>query len=212
MKRLYLSSTVEWPGVAASIYRRIGLKHIRMPFIMTPAEVLEEDMSWLEDERKMLRQAGFDIFDYTITGKSMHTIKEDLSNIDSLYVSGGNEYYFKYQCNQTGFGQFIEDWINSGQPYLGSSAGSQILAPDFSPAMGISSTEVPGIKIDDYKGLGLVDFLVIPHWGGDTFRKQFLHESFEHMYQLGQRLICLNNYEFVEVLGDKYRIIDVRHE
>lgn len=212
MKRLFLASTVEWPGVADSIFRRIGKKSIRMPFIMTPAEVLEEDMSWLEDERKMLREAGFDIFDYSITGKTLDQITSDLQGLDALYISGGNEYYLKYQCNITGFGDFIREWIENGKPYIGSSGGSMVLAPDMSPSLLLTDTHIPGIKIDDYTGLGLVNFLIMPHWGGTEFKEIYLGERKEKMYNTGNQLILLNNYQYVQVIDDKFQIIDVRNE
>ena len=212
MKHLFLASTVEWPGVAKSIYRNLNIKSPRIPFITTPDEVIEEDMSWLEDERKMLRQAGFDLFDYTITDKSLVMIRKDLSNIDALYISGGNEFYFKHQCNVTGFGQFIQEWVNTGKPYLGSSAGSMILAPDMSPATYITDTNIPNMKIADYTGLNLVDFLIMPHWGSAAFRDVYLGERKSRIYEADHRLILLNNYQYIEVVDGKYRIIDVRSE
>lgn len=212
MKRIFLTSTVEWPGVAKSIFARLGNKKIRMPFIYTPAEVQEDDMSWLEGERQMLRDTGFDIFDYTITGKNTASFHKELDDADALYISGGNEFYFKYQCNLTGFGDYILESINQDRPYIGSSAGSMILAPNMSPAINITDTNIPNVSITDHTGLGIVDFLIMPHWGSKEFKDLYLGERKNKMYEANARLILLNNYQYVEIMGDKYRIIDVRRE
>ena len=213
MNHLFLTSTVEWPGVAKSIHQKLGTQKIRMPFILTPAEAPgeSEDMSWLEGERKSLREAGFEIFDYSISNKSSMQIQQDLSNIEALYVSGGNEFYFKQECNQNHFDSFVQEFVNRGKPYIGTSAGAIILAKDLSPLLKIN--DVTHLKQPlDTAGFGIVDFVILPHWGSDIFKTAYLEGNLDILYQTNNQLIALNNFEYIEVVGDKYRIIDVRSE
>lgn len=214
MKHLYLTSAIGIPGVAESVRAKLGRgKLLKTAFITTPVEV--EDMtddSWYQDDKKALTQNGFNIFDYTITGKSGENIRHDLSDIDAMYVSGGNEFYLKQQANKNNFGQFVREFVDSGKPYIGTSAGSIIMAPDMTPALNITDTQNCPEPITDLTGFGIVDFLVMPHWGSDDFKDLYLGERKAKMYSEKWQIILLNNYEYIEVMDDQFRIIDARRE
>jgi len=214
MKHLFLTSSIGTPGVGESIRAKLGHdRPLKTAFITTPIEV--DDMSddtWYQEDRKALIDNGFSIFDYTITGKSESDIHHDLNDIDSIYVSGGNEFYLKQQSNKNNFGQFVKKFVDSGKPYIGTSAGSIIMAPNMSPCLLITDSERCPEPITDHSGFGIVDFLVMPHWGSKEFRSVYLGGRTEKMYQEKWKLILLNNNEYVEVFDDKYHIIDVRNK
>lgn len=214
MKHLFLTSAIGIPGVAESVRAKLGHnKSLKTAFITTPVEV--EDMtddSWYQDDHAALTKNSFAIFDYTITGKTEADIRTDLADIDALYISGGNEFYLKQQANKNNFGQFVKEFVESGKPYIGTSAGSIIMAPDMTPALNITDTNNCPEPITDLTGFGIVDFLLMPHWGSEDFKKLYLGERKEKMYAENWRIILLNNYEYIEVLGDQYHIIDVRRE
>ena len=214
MKHLFLSSAIGVDRVGESIRRHLGHdKKLKTVFITTPVEVEDmSDDSWYQDDRKALRDNGFDIFDYTITGKRDADIRRDLSDIDAMYISGGNEFYLKQQANKNNFGQFVKEFVESGQPYIGTSGGSIIMAPDMAPALNITDTKNCPEPITDLTGFGIVDFLAMPHWGSVDFKDLYLGERKEKLFSEKWRTILLNNYEYVEVLDDQFRIIDVRRE
>lgn len=215
MKHLFLTSTIETIGICASIRSKLGGNHkLKTAFITTPTEPPDEalDLSWLENERVMLSRSGFDTFDYTITGKSLVQIQSDLSKIDVLHIPGGNEFYLKEKSNESDFGDFVKLYVLKGGTYIGSSCGSIIVGTDMTPLLKLSDHDSLKAPLDT-KGFGIVDFTILPHWGSEEFRSRWLNDdSFNYMYQESQKLIALNNYEYVEVLGDKFRIIDVRRE
>lgn len=211
MKHLFLTSAIGIPGVAESIRSKLGHdNHLKTAFITTPVEV--EDMtddSWYQDDRKALTQNGFDIFDYSITGKSESDIRTDLEGIETLYISGGNEFYLKQQSVKNNFGQFVKEFVESGKPYISTSAGSIIMAPDMTPALNITDITNCPEPITDLTGFGIVDFLPMPHWGSDDFKDLYLGERKEKMYAEKWQTILLNNYEYIEVMDDQFRIIDL---
>jgi dipeptidase E len=215
MTHLFLTSSIEIQGIGESIRNRIGHNHaLKTAFIMTPAEgdANQDDLSWVDGERSRLNANNFVTFDYTITGKKIDQIQNDLKDIDVLYVTGGNEFYFKDKCNQSGFKQFVQDFVNSGKPYISSSAGSIIVGHDMSALLNLSDTSKLPQPLD-VTGLGIVDFTILPHWGSDNFKNEWLSKnSFEYMYESKSPLIALNNFEYIEVIDDQYRIIDVRNE
>lgn len=215
MKHLFLTSSIAIVGVGESIRAKLGHnRSLKTVFINTPVEGESDqsDLSWVEEERVGLRKNGFEIFDYTITGKKLDQIKNDLKDIDVLYISGGNEFYLKEKSNESGFETFVHNFVNNGGLYIGTSCGSIIAGHDMTPLLKLSDHNVLSNPIDSV-GYGLVDFTILPHWGSEDFRARWLNEdSFNYMYKDNQQLIALNNYEYVEVLGDKYRIIDERKE
>lgn len=212
MKRLFLTSSVGTKGVAESIYHKLKTnKKLKTAFITTPVETdLEKaDLSWLEEDRDALNSAGFITFDYTITGKSLEQIIIDLQNIDILYISGGNEFYFREKCTETNFDSFVHDFVNKGGIYIGTSCGSIIAGTDMSPTLQLNDLQALTKPVETH-GFGLVDFTILPHWGSQEFKERYAsNETNKNMYQEQFALIALNNNQYVEVKDDRYQIIDV---
>ncbi len=215
MTHLFLTSSVGIPGVGESIRASLGHhKKLKTFFITTPVEgdSDQSDLSWVDEDRLGLNKNDFLTFDYTITGKSLSQIKSDLSDIEVLYISGGNEFYLKEKSNESGFEEFVHAFVEKGGVYIGTSCGSIIAGSDMSPIQQLSDLATLSNPVDT-RGFGLVDFTILPHWGSDNFKERWLSkESFDLMYKTKSPLIALNNYEYVEVIDDQYRIIDVRNE
>jgi len=127
MKRLYLASSID--KTAKGIAENIGKKNLKLAFITTAAEVEKPPFDWLENDRNGLVQAGFDLFDYTITGKTKKDFDKDLDGVDVIHVNGGNTFYLLQQSRKTGFYSWIMNAVNKGKIYSGSSAGSIIAGP-----------------------------------------------------------------------------------
>ncbi len=215
MHHLFLTSSIAIEGVGESIRARLGHNNpLKTVFINTPVEgeIDQSDLSWVEEERVGLNKNGFVTFDYTITDKVLAQIKADLADIDILYISGGNEFYLKEKINESGFGSFVKDFVDKGGLYIGTSCGSIIVGNDMSALQKLSDLDKLSKPID-CKGLGLVNFTILPHWGSSDFRDRWLSkESFDVMFNPSTPLIALNNYQYIEMQGDSWQIIDVRKE
>jgi len=215
MKHLFLTSSIAIEGVGESIRVKLGHdKPLKTVFINTPVEgeVDQSDLTWVDEERVGLNKNGFITFDYTITGKTLAQIKTDLKDIEVLYISGGNEFYLKEKSNESGFETFVKEFIENGGLYVGTSCGSIIMGTDMTPLQKLSDLTTLTKPIDT-TGYGLVNFTILPHWGSEDFRTRWLNdESFALTYKENIKIIALNNYEYVEVMGDKSRIIDIRSE
>jgi len=209
MERLFLTSSVS--GVVKKIARQIGTKArgMRLAFIDTAAEVEEGDKWWLRDDRAALADVGFDVFDYTVTGKAAHNVRKDLARVDAIFVSGGNTFYLLQQLQRCNGLSIIRERITGGVLYMGSSAGSIIAGPDIEPVRTIDNA-VKAPKLKDTKGLGLVDFVVFPHWGSDSFRKVYLQERLAHAYTTKHKIILLTDRQYIRVEGEMYRIEEVK--
>lgn len=213
MKRLFLTSAIGTPGVGESIRAKLGHdKKLKTAFITTPIEV--EDMTddqWYRDDRAALTKNGFTFFDYTITDKSSKDLEKDLSSVDAIYIPGGNTNHLLEQSQKSGFIKFVREFTDSGKLYIGTSCGSIIAGPAIPPYLW--GDEVGAPNLTDYSGYSLVNFNLIPHWGSNIFRDAYLGGRMSQIYADSiQPFVLCNDHQYVEVLGDKYRIIDVRNE
>lgn len=210
MKRLFLTSSVNF--VAHDIAKRINKKGLKLAFILTPTEVEEGDLKWLEDDRNALKQAGLELTDYTFTDKTAKEVEEFIKDFDGIYVSGGNTFWLLEKIQQSNAAQVIRDFINSGKLYISTSAGSIIAGPDIYPTYRIDKAE-KAKNLKGYKGLELVDFVVFPHWGNPLpyFKDNYLNHRLEHAYNKDHKIILLTDNQYIIVEDDWYKIVDVRN-
>ena len=208
MKTLFLASNVA--SVISDIVKNIDFSKTnrKLVFINTPAEVYEGEKPWLMEDKESLKKAGFQPFDYTITGKNEKQLRNDLSGIDFVFVSGGNTFYCLEKAKESGFIPVIRDLIlNQGKVYIGSSAGSLIAAPDIAPAANIDDiAKAPSLK--DYKAFNLVDTVVLPHWGSERFRKLYMKTRLEKSYSTNNKIILLTDNQYLYIKDDWYQIVE----
>ena len=176
---LYLTSSV-FP-VARSIYEKINRNNPALAFISTAAEVEEGDLGWLKDSMNSLSEAGFDVTEYTITGKNREQIKSDLSKFEVIFFSGGNQFYLLQKIQETQCAEVIRDLVITGKIYIGESAGSIVAGNNIYSTYYEKDVE-KAPKLKGYEALNLVDFVVFPHWGTDYFRNKYLDFRMRHAY------------------------------
>lgn len=210
MRKLFLTSSVS--DVASHLASKLDLTNDKsLVFITTPVETKDEqsDLSWLKADRQSLVDNGFEVTDYTITGKTSEQLVSDLSFFSYIYISGGNTYYLLLKSLESGFIPVIKDLVNvQGKIYIGTSAGSIIAGPRC-PDYLLADDEVS--KIQNQPGYGLVNFTVLPHWGSETFKEKYLDTRFAIAYRENQvPLILLTDSQYIAVEDDTIAIIDTR--
>ncbi|NYT16168.1 MAG: type 1 glutamine amidotransferase-like domain-containing protein [Methanomassiliicoccales archaeon] len=206
MKQMYLTSSVEF--VASSIGERIGAAGKRLAFVSTAAEVVEDDLTWLNRGRDALVDTGFDVEDYTLTGNMREEIERDLLDFDAIFFSGGNNFYLMEKIQESGSAPTLRKLVEEGKIYIGESAGSTIASSNiYATYMEEDMEAAPNLR--GFEGLGLVDFLVFPHWGSEDFRDRYIGHRMDHAYTSNDRIILLTDYQYVMVQGEMMRIIDV---
>jgi len=207
--RAFLTSSVNM--CAKEVAAEIGKTGQKLAFIYTAAEIDTRDKSWEEDDRQALRDAGFLVTDYTITGKNRKQLANDLSDFDAIYMSGGNSFYLLQQSQKSGFIDVIRDLvIHKGKFYIGTSAGSIVAGPDIYPVYCLDKAE-KAPNIQGYQGFGLVNFCIFPHWGSDHFREKYLHQRLDDAYKTNQvPIVILTDTQYVRVEDDSFSIIETK--
>ena len=208
MKKLYLASSID--VTAGAIAEDIGgdPKKLKLAFISTAAESEKDNKEWLKNDRNGLVKAGFDLSDYTITNKTPQKIDNDLRNADIIHVNGGNTFYLLLQARKSGFDKWIKKAVNNGKIYTGSSAGSIIASPNIE-VLRILEAKIYKEKLKTYDSFGLVDFIVFPHWGSKDFKNSYLNHRVDFAYKPENKILLLNDRQFVKVENDMYKIVEV---
>ena len=177
---------------------------IKLTFIPTAAEVEEGDLQWLKNDKQSLVDAGFQITEFTLTGKDQEEVRQMLNKTDFVFVSGGNTFYLLQEMRKSGFSDLISSYIKKGLIYGGSSAGSLVAGPDISLVKELDDSSLaPELK--DYKGLNLIDVAVFPHWGNDQFHNRY-GKMMKSGYKKGLKIILLTDDQYLLVDQNKYSI------
>ncbi len=207
MKQLFLTSEVNM--VSSDIRKKIKTKNgtLKTAYITTPLERGHEDddLIWSKENQSSMLRAGFEIFEYTITDKRREDLEKDLGECDVIYVEGGSLVHMMNQVRASGFDFFIIDFLNKGGVYIGTSTGSFIAAQDTGPGLSLETYLEEGF---DTKGIGLVNFLVMPHWGTDVFRESYIKMP-KDAYDMKVPMIILNDLQYVWVHGENMHIVDL---
>jgi dipeptidase E len=83
---------------------------------------------------------------------------------DAIHLTGGNTFQFLYWLRRRGLLQRLRNYAEAGGVLVGVSAGAILMTPDITSSAVCGDEPYPGL--DDYAGLGLVDFAVVPHHTG----------------------------------------------
>lgn len=144
------------------------------------------DRTWLYEEYATILDLG--IKEENIT-EYKYQENIDFCDYDAIYMVGGNTFYLLKELRENKLDEKIKKAINNGVIYIGSSAGSIILGKTIETALPYDENLV---KLEDFKGLNVVDGIIIPH----ANRKQEFIEEAKEKYN--DRIIELyDNYGIV---------------
>lgn len=168
----------------------------------------DKELDWHYKNKQQLIDVGFRYDICNIADKTHEQLVHDLSKYEIMYVEGGNTPFLLQQSRMNGFGEYVRERVNGGLIYISTSAGSVIAGP------GISANGRPGkthkdFGVDDPSGFNLVNFVIFPHWGDDDKKSDYQKHKIPQSYQEDYPYILLTNNQYVEVVDDKYRIVDV---
>ena len=211
MKQIVLVSQASFvmQSVAQSLKISAG---DRLVCITTAIETKDsQSLGWFEKDRQSLVQVGFEVTNYTITGKTTEEIKHDLAIYDYIYVSGGDTIHLVEQSHKSGFVDLVKQLVEiEGKTYIGSSAGSIACAPHIPNFYDLSivAENEAGVK-----GYNLVNLVVMPHWGRKDYYDKYIQERLPKVFDLKQHpFFIINDNQYIYMEDDCYKVVDVRGE
>ena len=136
-------------------------------FIPTAANV-EEYKKYMHLTQKAFEHFGYEVENFDVSVFSEEIAKEKLSEAKIVFISGGNTFYLLQELKRKNLTSYLKEKIENGLLYIGESAGSVIAAPDIEYAS-IVDDKTLATELDDYVGLNLVDFYIVPHFKEEPF-------------------------------------------
>ncbi len=132
----------------------------RVLFVPTAANPLPAEMrTFIERDRRKLVEFGFGVEELDLATTARGALERALERTDVLFVEGGTAFYLLEQVRSSGLADLLPSALDRRLLYVGMSGGAMILAPDLEPWLATTTEPAPAST----RGLGLVDFLVLPH-------------------------------------------------
>jgi len=202
MKKMFLASS--FCDVADLLEEFVGekLEAKTVTFIPT-ASLVEEYKGHVENDKNAFYRLGMRVDVLELSTASPEEINRKLKHNDYIFVSGGNSFFLLEQLHQSGAGALIQSEIAKGKVYIGTSAGSIIMAPDITYIETMDDKSKAPL-LQDYTGLHLIDQYPLVHYQDFPFVE--VGEQVYQNYKDKLPLLLLNNQQVLLVDEDKIQI------
>jgi dipeptidase E len=140
----------------------------RVVFVMTAANPMPGDKSWLVDDLRGVKRQGFasmDVVDISSVDSSLYS--KSLEAADVIVFGGGNSYYLMDHLESSGVAEKLPGLLGE-RVYVGISAGSIVAGPDLLVSSHSKSWNSAG-EDPHRPGLGLCDVRLRPHLNNPRF-------------------------------------------
>ena len=163
-------------------------------------------LEYTEKAKNVFKILNLEIIDYTD-----EDLRESLEKCDGIFAGGGNTFLLLNKLYQYSLIDILKNKINSGIPYLGTSAGSNICG------MTIGTTnDMPIVHVKSLEALGIIDFNINPHYLDPIYGFEHMGESREtrinefHKFN-DQFVIGLREGSYLRVEGDDIYLKGLKH-
>ena len=198
--------------LTSSLYESIGLvkkflnkntESKKILFIPTATNI-DEYKKYIHLTQKAFEDFGYEVENFDVSIFSEEIAKEKLSEVKIIFISGGNTFYLLQELKRKNLIPYLKERIENGLLYIGESAGSVIAAPDIEYAS-IVDDKTLATELDDYTGLNLVDFYIVPHFEEEPFVES--SRNTVELYKDKLDLKLINNKEAILVENNNFTII-----
>ena len=172
-------------------------------FIPTATNV-DEYKKYIHLTQKVFEDFGYEVENFDVSIFSEEIAKEKLSQAKIVFISGGNTFYLLQELKRKNLTSYLKERIENGLLYIGESAGSVIAAPDIEYAS-IVDDKTLATELNDYTGLNLVDFYIVPHFEEEPFVES--SRNTVELYKDKLDLKLINNKEAILVENNNFTII-----
>lgn len=204
--RLYLASA------AINVLDRIvpllpQQSRTRTACYITTAGNLDNNPHWIDDEIRAIENADLGVTRIDLAELSRNNVADAFSDCGSIWVGGGNTYLLLQEVRRTGFDDLVIRMIEAGIPYIGTSAGSLILAPNLECIRFAEEHPDLDLTLKSFDGLNVFPLLPLVHFDNPDYHdiySKILAEALEN----NVALITLRDNQFIFVDGENWRVID----
>lgn len=173
-------------------------------YIVTAGNVYDNP-HWIADEVDAIRKTGRAVRQVDLAVLAKGTLVAAFAGCDVIWVGGGNTFYLLQEVKRSGFDEFVTMRIMAGTTYVGTSAGSIILAPNIeSVRFADDPAEAPDLI--SFDGLGLFPLVAFAHFDNPDFKdvyRQILLYALENDVDF----VTLKEKQFIVADGDSWKMV-----
>jgi dipeptidase E len=207
--KLFLASSFEKTAAIFEKKMKAKLKKKNVIFIANAADNHTGDKWWIKADNKTFTDYGAVVLETDLRTISKEEFTYLLEISDIIHFCGGSVLYTISLLKERGFDSLISDYVENNKIiYSGTSAGSMIVAKDLS-LCAFDPEEKPFLeKMKNYTGLGLVDFLIMPHANNADFTEGNV-EMVKRLPKYSQSVIFIYDRQAVWVEDNKLEIVSL---
>ena len=161
---------------------------------------------WAQYEIDTVRNAGFQVKLTDLATLSEATVTAAFQDCEIIFVGGGHTLYLLQEFRRSGFDKLVTRKIAEGIPYVGTSAGSIVLAPDIECVKFADQPE-QAPELTSFKGLNLFPLVPFVHFDHPDFKAHY-REIMAFALDNDVPFLTLNENQFIFVEGDRWRIVE----
>lgn len=135
---------------------------LKWAFIITASKSVP-DVGYLNKHTKRMKALGWDVEEVDLDGKTPDELRKILKNKDAIHMLGGNSFYLLKSIRASGFAKVLNEFLDRGGVYCGSSAGAYVVCPTIEMATWKKPQKFDHHGITDFTALNLVPFLILAH-------------------------------------------------
>ena len=183
-----------------------SVETINAIFITTAANLYQEK-PWMDKDIQDFEDVGFKIQQVDIHTLSESDVKTIISDCEVCIVGGGNTVYLLEEMLEKNMIKLLNDRVNEGMIYVGSSPGAVIAGPDVTMERQLDDRDNPP-QLASYAALNLVDVHILPHWNDEQSNAEYLNKMAVPLQQQ-DTFLTLTDDQAVEVVDRKLKVINL---
>lgn len=200
MKRLFLASEGVDPETLTILRKFIGgsFKGKKIAYVPTAANG-DHYGAWKDGGSiKIVPNLGADFKLIELENCVYQDVYPQVRDADILWIAGGQTGYLLYWFRRSGLDKKLDEILESGTIYVGSSAGSMACSKTQYASEWYLGEPEPGASL--LPGLGLIDFEIYPHY------EEKLLPQIKKLWKKGE-LYLLKDGEVITVVGGKVEVL-----
>ena len=211
MKKMLLASTSTIYGQKYLEYLHDEIKNLfsgckKILFVPYARPSGISHLEYTQKAKNVFKILNLEIIDYT-----NEDLRESLEKCDGIFIGGGNTFLLLDKLCQYSLIDILKNKIDSGIPYLGTSAGTNICGITIG-----TTNDMPIVHVKSLEALGIVDFNINPHYLDPIDGFEHMGESREtrinefHKFN-DQFVIGLREGSYLQVEGDNIYLKGLKH-
>lgn len=180
-----------------------GMKTLFIPTGGNP----EPNLTWIkEDYSIIVNDLKVDIEVYDIEDMTHQQIADLVPQFDIIWMSGGVTSYLMKVLIEKDFKKILDEALDKGIIYVGSSSGAMIMNPTLDVAAWYVGEEDPMSK--EMKGYGYTDYYIYPHYH-ENLKEEIIKRKNVNapLYLMKNEQAILLDGENITYLGGKPEIV-----